>query len=180
MKILVGSLNPVKISCGKNAFEKYYENVEVKGYAVKSGVPDQPITQEETFTGAKNRATNLFELNEKENLNGDYFVGIEGGVFKFIDKWFELGCFCIIDKEGKIAYGCSPMFELPNSIGEQLSKRIELGNIVDELTGEKNSKQAGGAVAYFSKNILTRQSLYESGLLSAIIPFLNKEMYFDS
>eukprot|EP01080_Neovahlkampfia_damariscottae_P005094 gene5094-8693_t len=180
MKIIVGSLNPVKINCAKNAFEKYFKDIECQGIAVKSGVSDQPITQDETFDGAKNRATALFELNKKENLNGDYFIGIEGGAFKYYEKWFELGCFCIIDKEGKVAYGCSPMFELPNSIGEKLLNGTELGELVDDLTGQKNSKQAGGAVAYFSKNILTRQSLYESGLVSAILPFLNKEMYFST
>jgi inosine/xanthosine triphosphatase len=178
MKVLVGSLNPVKINCTKIAFEKYFKDVEVVGYSVKSGVSDQPISEEETFLGAKNRAKALLDKNKTENLNADYFVGIEGGVMKMSNKWFELGCFCIIDKNSREAFGTSPSFELPDSITEKLLNRVELGDIVDELTGQKNSKQSGGAIAYFSKNVLTRQSLYESGLISAIVPFLNQEMYF--
>ena len=46
--------------------------------SVFSGVPDQPMTNEETFQGALNRCNNAFEkLN-----NGDYWIGIEGGIQK--------------------------------------------------------------------------------------------------
>jgi len=56
MLILVGSKNPVKIESVKEAFEKYFSNVDVQGVEVSSGVSDQPVN-EDTFRGAKN-ATN--------------------------------------------------------------------------------------------------------------------------
>ena len=61
MKILMGTKNPGKIEGAKEAFEKYFENVEIEGVPVSSDVGDQPIN-EEIFEGAKNRAKNLLYI----------------------------------------------------------------------------------------------------------------------
>ena len=52
MLVLVASKNPVKIEATREAFSKYFENFEVMGIEVDSGVAKQPIN-EETFEGAK-------------------------------------------------------------------------------------------------------------------------------
>ena len=57
MKILIGTKNPGKIEGAKQAFEKYFDNVEIEGIPVNSNVGDQPIN-EEIFLGAK--MDNLF------------------------------------------------------------------------------------------------------------------------
>ena len=42
MKILMGTKNPGKIQGAREAFEKYFDNVEIQGIAVGSEVGDQP------------------------------------------------------------------------------------------------------------------------------------------
>ena len=54
MKILMGTKNPGKIEGARQAFEKYFDNIEIEGIPVSSNVGDQPIN-EEIFQGAKNR-----------------------------------------------------------------------------------------------------------------------------
>ncbi|WP_373396007.1 DUF84 family protein [Algoriphagus halophilus] len=57
--IIVGSKNPVKISCTESAFsEAFSKSFLVNGVNTSSGVSDQPVGSEETLKGAKNRATN--------------------------------------------------------------------------------------------------------------------------
>lgn len=177
MKVLVGSENPVKIEATREAFSNYFDNLEVKGIKVKSGVPDQPVSNE-TFEGAENRALELKRLNEEKNLKADFFVGIESGIIKFHSKWFNLGVICILNSEGKAGFGISSGFELPESIVEQLLRGVELGDVTDKLTGEHNSKQKGGAVGFFTKNVMNRKQFYVSGLIIALIPFMNKKLYF--
>ena len=58
MKILMGTKNPGKIEGARQAFEKYFENVEIEGISVESEVSAQPVN-EEIFQGAKNRVKNL-------------------------------------------------------------------------------------------------------------------------
>lgn len=46
MKILMGTKNPGKIEGAKQAFEKYFESIEIEGIPVTSEVGDQPINKE--------------------------------------------------------------------------------------------------------------------------------------
>jgi inosine/xanthosine triphosphatase len=177
MKILVGSKNPVKIDAVREALSNYFGNIEVTGIEVESGISTQPIG-EETFIGARNRALNLKALNESNNIDADFFVGIEGGIAKKFDKWFAFGCMCIVDKSGNIGFGTSPHFELPMLVVEKLLNGIELGTVMDEIQNEEHTKQKHGAIGYFTNGVMNRKELYVEGLKVAIIPFLNKKLFF--
>ena len=177
MKILVGSKNPVKLDAVKETFLLYFENVEVIGMSVNSEVPDQPIN-EETFTGAENRADKLEKLNSELSLDAEFFIGIEGGIQQIYKKWFAFGCMCIIHKSGKKSFGTSAHFELPEIVTKQLLERKELGHVMDEIMQQENTKQKGGAISYFTNGKMNRKELYTPGLISALVPFQHEEMYF--
>jgi len=176
-KVLVGSKNPVKISSVQNAFEKYFNKVEVTGINVDSKVSDQPVN-EETFEGAKNRAFKLIEKNNKDNLGADYFVGIEGGIIQLYKKWFAFGCMCIANREGKTGFGTSAHFELPKGIVDELLNGKELGDVMDKIQNKSNTKQKLGAIGYFTNGVMSRSELYVPGLITALIPFLHQDHFF--
>ncbi|MEW6196653.1 MAG: inosine/xanthosine triphosphatase [Bacteroidota bacterium] len=178
MKILVGSVNPVKVDSVKEAFSLYFENVDVISREVESGVSIQPVN-DETFTGARNRAINLYNIDSREKINADYYVGIEGGIARQFDRWFAFGCMCIIDKDGFEGFGTSPHFELPEYVIEKLLQGTELGDVMDEILNEKNSKQKQGAIGYFTNGVMNRKELYIEGLKVAVIPFLHKKFFFN-
>lgn len=177
IKILVGSKNPVKIGAVMDAFSKYFTDVNVTGIEVASGVANQP-KNEETFTGAENRAMALM-MSKNAHMNADFFVGIEGGIMELHGHWFAFGAMCVIDKDGRKGYGMSPHLELPDRLLRPLLDRgLELGEVIDEVTGENNTKQKKGAVGYLTRDVITRRDFYVSGLVMAIAPFLNEELYF--
>jgi inosine/xanthosine triphosphatase len=178
VKILVGSENPVKIAAAKEAFSKYFKDVEAVGIGVKSHVPAQPVN-DETFIGAKGRALQLKDMNDHEKLEADFFVGIEGGIIKIFEKWFAFGGMCIIDKEGKVGFGTSPHFELPEVMMNRLLNGIELGEIMDEILNDENTKRKGGAINFFTNGVMDRKELYVQGLIVAIVPFLHEKLYFN-
>lgn len=179
MKILVGSKNPVKIEAVREAFGKYFGDVEISSFDAESGVSVQPVN-DETFRGAGNRAEHLFELNKAGNLNADFFVGIEGGIIKIYEKWFAFGCMCVMDKNGRTGFGTSPHFELPDSITEKLLGGTELGDVMDEIMNQENTKQKQGAIGFFTNGVMHRKDLYVAGLTVAVIPFLHDKIYFQS
>ena len=171
----------MKLEATKVAFSKYFDAVEVVGIRVNSKVSNQPV-EDETFAGARNRVFELKRINEARDLNADFFVGIEGGIKKLFHRWFTFGVMCIMDDAGKIGYGTSPFFELPSQISEELLEgegMIELGDVMDNLIGEKNTKQKQGAVGYFTKGVMDRKRYYVNGLTVALIPFLNEGLYFE-
>lgn len=177
MKILVGSLNPVKLEAVKEAFQKNYNEVDVIGIKVASGVGDQPIGKE-TFIGAENRAVALPKRNDDENIDADFFVGIEGGITRGINRWFAFGGVCVIDKQSNTCFGSSAHFELPNEITKRLLSGEELGFVMDEIMKTKNSKQKGGAISFFTNGVMNRKELYVPGIISALVPFNHRELYF--
>jgi inosine/xanthosine triphosphatase len=120
----------------------------------------------------------LKELNSAQNFSADYFVGIEGGIVKQFEKWFAFGCMCIVDREGRVGFGLSPHFELPQNVVEKLLLGIELGDVMDEIMNQQNTKQKHGAIGFFTNGVMNRKELYVEGLKVALIPFLHKKMYF--
>lgn len=178
MKVLVGSENPVKIEAVREAFSKHFGDVEVTGTAVDSRVSDMPKNHE-TFEGAKNRALELKRINEERGLGARFFVGIEGGIIRLYSKWFAFGSMCILDDKGRTGFGTTPHFELPESVTKQLLSGIELGDVMDKITGEQNTKQKSGAIGFLTKGVMDRKNLYVHGLTAALVPFMNEGMYFE-
>ena len=174
MKIFVGSLNPVKISATVEAFKEYYEKVEVFGFEVPSNVPSQPIN-EQTFTGAKNRVAEVRNLTREQNLRGDFFVGVEGGITRQMDRWFAFGAMCIMNNSGKSGFGTTIHFELPKTFVTELLNGAELGVVVDKYSGQKDTKRKGGAIEFLTGGIFDRKTIYKHGLIAALIPFQNEQ-----
>ena len=177
MKVLVGSTNPVKLNAVKESFALYFEDIIIEGISVNSGVPAQPVNSQ-TFEGAKNRALELKKVNSEKNLSADFFVGIEGGIKEAYGKWFAFGCMCIMKEDGKFSFGTSAHFELPDIVTKRLLNGEELGFVMDEIMQEKNTKQKGGAISFFTNGKMNRKELYIPGLICALIPFIHPNLYF--
>lgn len=172
-KVIVASQNPVKIQSAKNAFKKVFpsETFAFEGVEVASGVPDQPMGEEETLLGATSRAQNA------QTHEADFWVGIEGGV---ADKEGQLEAFAwmvILTKDHK-SIGRTGSFFLPHKLSELVHQGIELGEADDKVFGQSNSKKKQGSVGLLTHGILDRTGYYEQALVLALIPFMNEEYYF--
>ena len=170
MKVLVGSKNPVKIEATREAFKKYFDNIEVIGIDVDSKVSRQPIGIE-TFVGAKNR------VEELKRFESDFYVGIEGGMMNIFERWFGFAVVCISDKNDKYGFGITSFFELPQVVVSEIKKGKELGNVIDELTKRENTKQKEGAIGILTRGKIDRKNLYIPAVICALIPFLNEDLF---
>ncbi|MEA2082448.1 MAG: inosine/xanthosine triphosphatase [Elusimicrobiota bacterium] len=176
--VLVGSHNPVKVESVREAFSLYYKKVKALAVSVDSGVGIQPVGAE-TFIGAENRADSLFKKNKSKKLRGDFFAGIEGGIINLHGKWLSFGGVCLVDSSGRKGFGSSAMFELPGSVVRELLEGTELGDVMDKIQNGHNTKQKHGAVGFFTNGRIDRKEFYESGIISALIPFLHKKLFDD-
>ena len=173
-KIVVASKNPVKIQAIEIGFAKMFpdEIFEVTGVSVSSDVPNQPIGDDQTFTGAKNRVDNAgYEIKD-----ADFYVGIEGGV-SWRGEEMEVFAWVLIksfDKYGKAKTGT---FFLPKEIVDLVKDGKELGEADDIVFNRQNSKQANGAVGILTGDIIDRTKYYVEAVVLALIPFKNPELY---
>lgn len=176
MKVLVGSKNPVKIEATKEAFSKYFDNVEVSSFEMESKVSHTPM-KDKVMKGARNRALALKEINKEKGLNADFLIGMEGGVTELHSQWFLCNSIFIINREGESTSGTFPLFQLPDYIVDEVRKGVELGDLMDQLKGEANVKKKGGATGFFTQNKINRKEFYVIGLISTLVPFINEELF---
>lgn len=174
MFVKVGSQNPVKVQATRNVLKRFYNHITVHAVQVHSGVPDQPIGLEQTIKGAINRAEQAY-LHDC-----DLGVGIESGLQETpctITGYVDMQWCAIYDGE-KSTLGVSAGFEYPPSIVEQVLKGKEVGPLMDQLTGVKDLGQKMGAISILTRGALDRTANTEQCVLMAMIPRLNKGIYF--
>jgi inosine/xanthosine triphosphatase len=169
MKIVVGSNNPVKVEAVREAFAKYFTDLEVAGVQVESGVAEQPRSEQETIMGAKNRAKKCIS-------EADYGVGLEGGVCDIEGRMFECAWVAIVDKKGVEGIAGGLYFELPRKVAEKIRAGGELGPIMEEIM-KFDVKRTSGAIGVFTKGQLDRKQAYVQIVLSALIKFVSPEWF---
>lgn len=170
MKVVVGSNNPVKVGAVEAALRQYYPDSEVVGIKVDSGISEQPMSEEETIEGATNRARAALG-------DGDFGVGLEGGVTTIGGVMFECAWCVVMDKNGRKGMGGGLYFELPKKIAEKIMAGGELGPIMNELTGVDNVKEKSGAIGIFTKGRLDRKTAYVQLVTSALVKFVSPEWF---
>lgn len=174
-KVYIGSRNPVKIECTRLAFEQVFGSNPTFTFVGKSsfsGVSDQPMTNHETLLGAKNRAEKL----KKEYPDGNYYVGIEGGIQKVANQ-MEAFAWVVIMNEHQVGKSQTSTFQLPPKIVTLIDEGVELGHADDIVFNRQNSKQGNGAVGLLTDNIIDRIEYYRHAVILALIPFINRELY---
>ena len=176
-KILIGSENSVKIESARQSFSKFFKPVDVTGLRVDSGVPAQPCN-EEVFVGAKNRAEHVKRINDEQHLNANFFVGIEGGILQFHNRWFQGSVIHILDQQYRESFGTTGLYELPNWIIEKLLAGNELGPIIDELVQNSNTKAQQSTIGFLTNGEVDRLKNNTQAITFALVPFLQDNLYF--
>ena len=172
--VLVGSKNPVKISCTEDGFvQAFNRSFLVDGINAHSGVSEQPFGDEETFLGAKNRANHAKEVFPEAN----FWVGIEGGVDQDDQGMFAFAWIFILSKDGRSGQSKTGTFYLPKEVAQLVKAGMELGKADDQIFNQENSKQQGGSVGILTHGVVNRAEYYRQAIILALIPFLNEPLY---
>lgn len=172
--VLVGSKNPVKISCTEDAFTRAFnKSFLVEGINAPSGVSDQPKGDKETLLGARNRAKNSQEIFPE----ADYWVGIEGGLDVDEFGMFAFAWISILDRAGKTSQSKTGTFYLPKAVADLVDGGLELGKADDQVFVRENSKHQGGSVGILTHGIVERSEYYRQAIILALIPFLNQNLF---
>lgn len=174
--IAVGSTNPVKIGAVRAVFGALSTTLPtpvIDGIAVASTVSDQPFGDDETIRGALARATAA-----RDALGADLGVGIEGGVVEYADGSMRTCAWAaVIDARGRAGVGGSLAMPLPNEVAAMIRGGRELGDAMDRLVGEHDTKRGKGAVGILTAGLVDRQRAYEVLVSYALAPLLTPEWY---
>lgn len=175
-KVIVGSQNPVKIEVVRQAFEQVFpeDQFEFIGHKAKSGVSDQPKSDEETLSGAFNR------IKDCKNTfpEADFWVASESGIIDVVEHMFETSHIVIESHDGAIGRARAASFEIPKPIADDIRRNgVELGQAADNLFGVSNSKQQGSIIGLLTNNLVNRTTTYVQSAIFALIRHKHPELY---
>lgn len=177
MIIHVGSQNQVKIEAVKEVLATYdfLLKAEVISVNVDSGVAAQPLTLEETVSGAQMRAVRSFPGS---NLS----VGLESGAHQILNgKYVELTA-CVIYNGKKVHVGYSSAFEIPPPMVRLLQEGLNLeeASVQVGLTSNPHIGQAQGLIGILSHGRLTRKEYTKQAIITALFALQNPQLYTKS
>ncbi|MBR6504346.1 MAG: inosine/xanthosine triphosphatase [Clostridia bacterium] len=175
MKILMGTNNPGKIEGAKQAFEKYFDDIEIEGIPVSSEVSDQPVN-EEIFLGAKNRVKNLKKYAETNNIKADFYISSEAGITNLLGDWIDINAVVIEDKNNYQSVGTSQGFPIPNKYIEEI-KQTELGKVMDKIFSGKELGKGKGGISFLTKDEVSRIELTKNAFVMALISHINGDLW---
>lgn len=190
LRVVVGSRNPVKVEAARLGVQRAFPGAEVaiQDVAVPSGVPDQPMDDEETRRGARGRAGAAVRAVP----DADLWVGMEGGLDELRsatnhdpcrDRLFAYA-WVAVRRRGRdgpdvprLGESRTATFELPPQVVELVRGGMELGDADDHVFGRNDSKSEEGAVGLLTRGLVTRAELYAPAVLLALVPFLRRDLF---
>ena len=164
MKILIGTKNPGKIEGAKQAFEKYFDKVEIEGISVDSNVGDQPVN-EEILQGAKNN-----------NIEADFYISSEAGITNLLGEWIDINAVVVEDAKGFQSVGTSQGFPIPDKYINEI-KETELGKVMDKIFNIKESGKGKGGISFLTRDEITRIDLTRNAFIMALTKHINGEIW---
>lgn len=175
MKILMGTKNPGKIEGTKNAFSRYFKDIEIEGISVDSEVSAQPVN-EEIFQGAKNRVKNLRKYAKENNIEADYYVATEAGITNSLGDWIDINAAVVENADGYQSVGTSQGFPIPDRYIKEIID-TELGKVMDRLFEGKELAKGKGGIYNLTHNRVSRLDLTEGAVIMALTSHLNGEIW---
>lgn len=167
--IAVGSNNPVKLAAAEAILGRAFPQATFVTVSVASHVPEQPWGDEETRRGAYNRACNALG-----KANANFGVGLEGGLIETSEGVMTCAWCTVVNSAGNVGYGGGVHMLLPPPVVAALRRHGELGQAMDALVNEHNTKQGRGAVGILTNGLSSRQSAYEQLVAMAAAPFVTE------
>lgn len=182
INIAIGSGNKAKIDAARDGFQQVLKDTHLvlHGFNVSSGVPDQPVGDDETKRGAFARAKAAYdEYIIKNGCAPAYSIGMEGGISQMSSDAGAMECFAWIVVTDGNRYGSArtASFSLPTEISSLVCQGVELGHADDIVFNRHNSKEGSGTVGHLTKGIIQRSGYYSHAIVLAMIPFIWPELY---
>ena len=168
----IGSTNPAKVAAVREALVTLAPGCALAPVDVPSGVGRQPFGDTATRSGALERARKALLLT-----GADIAFGLEGGVELDGPRVWLLSWVAAIDLTGREGYASGLRMLLPASLAAGLRAGEELGTLVDQLFGVKDSKSASGAIGLLTAGAVSRTDAFADLVAMSLAPWIHPDHY---
>ncbi len=177
MKIVIASKSPVKEAAVHNGVKALFPKQECIFECVNanSGVSAQPQNYDEMIAGAIGRIGHSKELIP----DADIWIALEGGIEKIDGNFYCSGWVIAENKTGdRCGRGRTFSFVIPQKVVDlMIEEGLEQSHATDKAFQITGTKTGNGLIGPLTNNALTYTDWYTPAVISALLPFLNKELY---
>jgi inosine/xanthosine triphosphatase len=168
----VGSTNPAKVEAVRRVLGQVAPACALEAVDVSSGVGAMPLGEAAVRAGALARARAALE-----RTGAEVAFGLEGGaILEAQDAWLT-GHVVAVTRDGRLGEAAWGRMLLPRVAAERLRGGEELGDIIDDLFGRKESKRQAGAIGILTDGAMSRTDAFAYLVAMACAPFLHPELY---
>ena len=160
------------IYSGKEALEKYFDDIDIQGIPVSSDVSEEPVNHE-IYEGARNRVDNLIKYAKENNIDARYFLGIESGITNLLGKWVIINIAVIKDDKGYESWGTSPAFPVPDKYVEEIIS-TDLGKVMDKIFEKNDLRSSIGGISFLTHEVINRIDLTRDAFVMALTQHINE------
>ncbi|MBN1246316.1 MAG: DUF84 family protein, partial [Anaerolineae bacterium] len=131
----------------------------------------------QTRRGAINRA-----VAAQASTAATWGLGLEGGVLEIaagdgVRELYTSAWCAVIDDSGTLGIASGANMLLPPRVAAALEAGKELGQAIDELTGQRDTHRQGGAIGVLCQGWADRQQAFEQVLTLAFARLLSPHLY---
>lgn len=180
MIIALGSKNPVKIQALEKVIQAYplLHSTQLITLSVPSDVADQPLSLNETISGARNRARRAFE----ECDQCTYGFGIESGLMEVQHSktGFMEFCACSIYDGKEFHLGQSCAFELPHQVVDlMINHKLDMAQACFKVGFTTNPKLGAteGFIGLVTNGRINREEYTRQAIMTALIKIENAHFF---
>ena len=179
MKIILGSTNQSKQNSIAIALESLgIDDYEIECISVSSDVSSKPL-DDDTLKGARNRNQNLLQYLDKNSIDFDLVISIEGGYEEICDKYFIVTYASIVDHKRCEYLGKSIGLEITPAMFEWVRNGNSLNKVIESIIGNDNNKKKNGISGYLTDGLYKRD-LFDSGAVQSALIKMNSSVNYDN
>ena len=110
---------------------------------------------------------------EENNIEAEYFLGVESGITNLLGKWIIISIAVIKDKNGYESWGTSPAFPVPDKYVDEIIS-TDLGKVMDKIFQKNDLRSNKGGISFLTNDVISRIDQTREAFIMALTQHINE------
>lgn len=109
----------------------------------------------------------------ENEIEAEYFLGIESGITNLLGKWIIISIAVIKDRNGYESWGTSSGFPVPDKFVDEIIE-TELAKVMDNISKQNDLRSGNGGVSFITNGVITRIDQTRDAFVMALTQHINQ------